>query len=42
MSPTGPRAEVVQVGTDRRREGDQVDGVVELAPNEGVVVLLEK
>jgi alpha-glucosidase len=32
----------VMVGTNRRREGDQVDGVVELAPNEGVVVLLEK
>jgi hypothetical protein len=29
------------VGTSRRREGGQVDTVIELAANEGVVVELE-
>jgi len=32
----------VMVGTNRKREGDFVDEAVELAPNEGIVLLLQR
>jgi alpha-glucosidase len=41
LRPDAPARGTVLVGTDRRREGARVDGVVDLAANEGVVVELE-
>jgi glycosidase len=41
LRPDLPERGTIRVGTDRRREGARVDGVIELAASEGVVVELE-
>jgi alpha-glucosidase len=41
LRPHQPARGTIAVGTDRRREGDRVDGVIELAANEGILVELE-
>jgi glycosidase len=40
LRPDNPARGTIRVGTDRRREGDRVDGGIELAASEGVVVEL--